>query len=322
MDKERRVTFFTRRFLVGRAGPFPRLVFREDVMLHLDQFAHLHNKGEHGGFLVGKVRELKSSERYEVLVERFIPVTQMEGAVRLVLAEADVRALGRALKQRQEGEVRVGWAHTHPGFGVFLSDFDKEQHQRLFPEPWQIAYVMDTQAQERAAYVAADDQWQRLEGYYILKEMAENEIVLPAAQAGRRWGRLAALAVVFVLIAGALVWGYNWAMDFVKPPDEPPPVVETSGKPPVVVNGGSSQPVEKEEEPPQSQGQAPAVEEIETETRSGEYIVQSGDNLWIIAEKLWGDPRLFPYIVIENDLEDPSYLPVGKVLLIPELPRN
>lgn len=95
------------------------------------------------------MRELKSSERYEVLVERFIPVTQMEGAVRLVLAEADVRALGRALKQRQEGEVIVGWAHTHPGFGVFLSDFDKEQHQRLFPEPWQIAYVMDTQAQEK-----------------------------------------------------------------------------------------------------------------------------------------------------------------------------
>lgn len=54
MDKERRVTFFTRRFLVGRAGPFPRLVFREDVMLHLDQFAHLHNKGSMvGSWLVG-----------------------------------------------------------------------------------------------------------------------------------------------------------------------------------------------------------------------------------------------------------------------------
>src|SRR5690554_3510433 len=217
MDKERRVTFFTRRFLVGRAGPFPRLVFREDVMLHLDQFAHLHNKGEHGGFLVGKVRELKSSERYEVLVERFIPVTQMEGAVRLVLAEADVRALGRALKQRQEGEVIVGWAHTHPGFGVFLSDFDKEQHQRYFPSPWQIAYVMDNQARERAVYRVVNDQWERLGGYYVLRDMAQNEVGIAVSSRAKRRHRLVTAIFVLLLLGAGAALGYPIARDmFVK----------------------------------------------------------------------------------------------------------
>jgi proteasome lid subunit RPN8/RPN11 len=42
----------------------------------------------------------------------------------------------------------VGWHHTHPGFGVFLSGYDLFIHQHFFREPWQIALVIDPQRQE------------------------------------------------------------------------------------------------------------------------------------------------------------------------------
>jgi len=37
----------------------------------------------------------------------------------------------------------VGWYHSHPGFSVFLSEYDTFIHHNFFSAPWQVAYVVD-----------------------------------------------------------------------------------------------------------------------------------------------------------------------------------
>jgi proteasome lid subunit RPN8/RPN11 len=37
----------------------------------------------------------------------------------------------------------VGWYHTHPNFGIFLSHHDQFIHQHFFAQPLQVAYVVD-----------------------------------------------------------------------------------------------------------------------------------------------------------------------------------
>jgi proteasome lid subunit RPN8/RPN11 len=37
----------------------------------------------------------------------------------------------------------VGWYHSHPGFGIFLSDYDVFIHKNFFTAPHQIAWVFD-----------------------------------------------------------------------------------------------------------------------------------------------------------------------------------
>ena len=37
----------------------------------------------------------------------------------------------------------VGWYHTHPGFGIFLSDMDKFIQDYFFNQPFQVALVID-----------------------------------------------------------------------------------------------------------------------------------------------------------------------------------
>ena len=37
----------------------------------------------------------------------------------------------------------VGWYHTHPSMGVFLSHYDTWLHSNFFPEPWQVALVVE-----------------------------------------------------------------------------------------------------------------------------------------------------------------------------------
>lgn len=328
-----RITFSTRRFLIGRAGPFPRLVFREDVMLDLDQFAYLHTRGEHGGFLIGKKRELKSAEQYEVLVERFVPIRQKEDASRLVITQEHVQTVERALKEGRLEEEIVGWAHTHPGFGVFLSNFDQKQHLRFFPEPWQIAYVMDNEANQRSAYHVVEGDWRRLDGYYVLKEMAQDEIVVAAMGEKRFWPRLALIVLLAVLLVGTAGFGYRWMRELFTPAPVQSPITEVFPEPEVTKVAEQTPAVEGftpraevqpqvEEQKPEQERQSEVSPPAEEPLQFGEYIVQRGDNLWKIAEKLWGDPHLFRLIAEENDLKNPSIIPVGKILRIPPRPKQ
>jgi proteasome lid subunit RPN8/RPN11 len=47
----------------------------------------------------------------------------------------------------------LGWYHTHPGFGIFLSEMDLFIQNNFFPEPWQVAYVYDPKSEEDGVFV-------------------------------------------------------------------------------------------------------------------------------------------------------------------------
>ncbi len=46
----------------------------------------------------------------------------------------------------------VGWYHTHPDFGVFLSGHDVFIHRHFFGQPLQVAYVVDPIRQTRGFF--------------------------------------------------------------------------------------------------------------------------------------------------------------------------
>jgi proteasome lid subunit RPN8/RPN11 len=50
----------------------------------------------------------------------------------------------------------LGWYHTHPGFGIFLSDMDVFIQENFFPEPWQVAFVYDPKAKEEGLFLWRD----------------------------------------------------------------------------------------------------------------------------------------------------------------------
>jgi proteasome lid subunit RPN8/RPN11 len=52
----------------------------------------------------------------------------------------------------------VGWFHTHPNLGVFLSDDDMFIHRHFFSQPWQVALVVEPCSNELAFF-----QWRNLD---------------------------------------------------------------------------------------------------------------------------------------------------------------
>ncbi|HYO11519.1 MAG TPA: Mov34/MPN/PAD-1 family protein [Tepidisphaeraceae bacterium] len=54
---------------------------------------------------------------------------------------------------RQYPDMRIlGWYHTHPGHGIFLSDMDLFIHKNFFSLPWHLAFVFDPQHQEEGLF--------------------------------------------------------------------------------------------------------------------------------------------------------------------------
>ena len=104
---------------------------------------------EVAGVMVGPRPEKQPDGRYVVHVIDTIVAkyTVMQGASVTYTPES-WRYMNDTLRERYPDEtaVIVGWYHTHPGFGIFLSGMDQFIHQNFFTQIWHIAYVLDPRA--------------------------------------------------------------------------------------------------------------------------------------------------------------------------------
>lgn len=104
---------------------------------------------EVAGVMIGPRPEKQPDGRYVVHVIDTIlaKYTVMQGASVTYTPES-WRYMNDKLAERYPDEtaVIVGWYHTHPGFGIFLSGMDQFIHQNFFTQKWHIAYVLDPRA--------------------------------------------------------------------------------------------------------------------------------------------------------------------------------
>lgn len=67
----------------------------------------------------------------------------------------------------------VGWYHTHPDFGIFLSGHDQFIHRHFFAQPLQVAYVVDPIRQTRGFFQWRDGELEEVEGFYLFADRAD-----------------------------------------------------------------------------------------------------------------------------------------------------
>jgi proteasome lid subunit RPN8/RPN11 len=61
----------------------------------------------------------------------------------------------------------VGWYHTHPSFGIFLSHHDLFIHEHFFSQPLQVAYVVDPINQTRGFFQWRSGAMAQVGGFYL-----------------------------------------------------------------------------------------------------------------------------------------------------------
>jgi len=67
----------------------------------------------------------------------------------------------------------VGWYHTHPDFGIFLSSHDQFIHRHFFAQPLQVAYVVDPVRQTRGFFQWRDGALEEVGGYFLIADRAD-----------------------------------------------------------------------------------------------------------------------------------------------------
>lgn len=97
---------------------------------------------EVGGFMMGRFS--KDKDHIQVLVEKFVPfVPEYNDVFKIEIGTKTlVDELGDAQDKNPKMEV-IGWFHTHPGHGLFLSTSDLSV-QRHFPNDYQVAMEIDS----------------------------------------------------------------------------------------------------------------------------------------------------------------------------------
>lgn len=71
------------------------------------------------------------------------------------------------------GKKIIGWQHTHPNYGIFLSNYDLFIHENFFNLPFQIAYVIDPIQNLRGFFQWKNGKIEKLKGYYIYDDVGK-----------------------------------------------------------------------------------------------------------------------------------------------------
>ena len=140
--------------VIGREKTF-QVIIRQSV---LDAIA-IHGKSDTGvevcGVLVGNI--YSDGAAPYAIVDAAISGEHTAGRSTQVTFTSETWTQINDVKDRDHPNKQIlGWYHTHPGFGIFLSEMDLFIHQSFFAEPWQLAFVFDPKSGEEGLFVWRD----------------------------------------------------------------------------------------------------------------------------------------------------------------------
>lgn len=130
---------------------FPVYIYRDTIQKIHQLTKNFEN--EIFGYLIGNILEWKG--QIYVLIEEILFILGAVHSDKFSTSQIEGTAgkyenkFQRLKKKRENENLRiVGWWHSHPGFGCFLSTTDLKTQEYFFPESYQVALVNDPHKDE------------------------------------------------------------------------------------------------------------------------------------------------------------------------------
>jgi proteasome lid subunit RPN8/RPN11 len=128
------------------------IIISDSVLMGIEKHAYSNLKAEVGGMLFGKIDD----EGNTVVIGSIPALTAAAEQISLTFTHDvwnDILSKG---KVQFPGEAIIGWYHTHPSFGLFMSDYDEFIQRNFFGNSGQIALVIDPIAGEMGWFSRSD----------------------------------------------------------------------------------------------------------------------------------------------------------------------
>jgi len=205
------------------------------------------------------------------------------------------------------------WAGiTHPGVGIFLSDYDTFIHRNFFPAAWQVALVIDPLSDESGFFVWEDNEIIPRKQYNVFsplvapaKPVAPEPAPLPADLVAPPMPRsanivtVAALLVLALQLVTLLALFKGGAGVTERPPEQPAQLAAQVGK-------LKQQITETQARVEELDKARPVASSAEAGPEYEWYKVRYGDSLWKIAREHYGDGTKYTVIAAENGIVLPK----------------
>lgn len=138
--------------LAGPREPGTRVVIRQSVLNEIHQHGQSRKDVEVCGVLIGN--GYQDTDGAFVYVEASIRGEHAGNQLAQVTFTSETWCHIQDIMDREHvGQRIVGWYHTHPGFGIFLSPMDLFIHENFFGGPEQLALVYDPLGGDEGVFV-------------------------------------------------------------------------------------------------------------------------------------------------------------------------
>lgn len=138
----------------------------QPVYKEIHRFTENKTTNESGGLLIGGI--IEAFGKTNIIIRGFIEAKYCEATpTTLKFTHETWEYCHKEMEKRFPGQSIVGWIHTHPDFGIFLSEYDKFIQENFFKEAYQIAYVVDPIQKIEGFYFWINGKIERCKGFYI-----------------------------------------------------------------------------------------------------------------------------------------------------------
>ena len=157
------------------------------VAIYIDKQAYddIHRHGaanpqrEVVGILLGNVSE-DSTGKYRVDIVGIVKSESAPGNQTQAQFTHEVwLQLVESAQRNYPNQKVVGWYHTHPGFGAFMSDDDINSHRVAFSHPWHVAAVCDPIKNELCFFGWDGSEIKAIKGFYTYEVPVKEPKPLP-----------------------------------------------------------------------------------------------------------------------------------------------
>lgn len=161
--------------------PLVRVFVTQTAFKAINNHAASDMDNEVGGWLAGRwCKDIDTKDEF-IVVEALLPAQQVRsGSAFLTFTHDSQVAMLAALEERYAKKGIVGWYHTHPRMGLFLSGYDTWLHNHFFPHPWQVALVVEPHSHIGGFFIR-DRSYElgnrRYHGFYELHNRKHESIV-------------------------------------------------------------------------------------------------------------------------------------------------
>ena len=134
------------------------------------QFTKNKTEIESGGILVGDA--IEKFGKTNIMIRGFIEAKHSEGTPTTLKFTHETWKYVHTMIDKLYPDMKiVGWIHTHPSFGIFLSEYDKFIQGNFFNDKNQIAYVVDPIQKTEGFFFWKNEEIERCKGFYIFDDI-------------------------------------------------------------------------------------------------------------------------------------------------------